>query len=280
MLLLAASDAAAKWLVERFSPFQILFVRSLIALPLAVAGVWVLAGAAALRSRSPGVHALRNLLMVCAAGAFIGALAGLPLAEATALWFVAPLFVVLLGALLLGERITRAGAAALVVGLAGMMLILRPGTAAFDPAALLAIGGAVLYALAMVSARWIDARDSIWTILVSTPAFGALYTSFTLLQDWPTAQEGDVAAFAIMAVCGTAGITLLTQSFRLGSVGVVAPFEYTVLLWASLLGWMLWGSVPSVWVYAGAALIVGSSLALLWRERAALKAPSAPSAAG
>ena len=266
-LCLVISDAASKWLVERYAPLQILFVRCLIALPVAALLVTVIVGPGALRSHRPGVHLLRGALSVLATLAFIWSLGRLPLAEATALMFVAPLFLALLAVPILGERPRRADAVALGIGLIGMLLIVRPGTAAFQPAALAALLAALLYALTMIAGRWIDPRDSVWTVLVYVPLVSLALCAFTLGQDWPGREAGDALAFAVSALCGTLGVTLLTQSFRMAPAALVAPFEYTALIWASLLGWTLFGAAPSVWTWAGAAVIAAGSLGMTWVER-------------
>ena len=261
------SDAASKWLVERYAPLQILFVRSLIALPVAALLVAALVGPSALRSHRPGIHLLRGALSVLATLAFIWSLGRLPLAEATALMFVAPLLLALLAVPILGERPRRADAATLGVGLLGMLLIVRPGTAAFQPAALAALLAALLYALTMIAGRWIDARDSVWTVLVYVPLISLVLCAFTLLQDWPEREAGDALAFAVSALCGTLGVTLIPQSFRMAPAALVAPFEYTALIWASLFGWSVFGAVPAMWTWIGAAVIAAGSLGMTWAER-------------
>ena len=177
VLLLAVNDALAKWLVARYGPFQIVLVRSLVALPLVTALVVWADGWPGLRSARPAVHIGRGLLALAAAAAFILSLRTLPLAEATALIAAAPLFVAALSAPLLGERVWPLRWAAIAAGFAGVLVVTRPGAAAFQAASFLAIAAAALYALVMVSARWIDRRDDARTVMLHLTLAAALLSA-------------------------------------------------------------------------------------------------------
>ena len=236
VLFLASNDAVVKWLVTRYDPFQIVFVRSLIALPLTVALVCFIDGAQGLRSARLPVHVLRGVLGVGASFAFILSLKSLPLAEATALVFASPLVVAGLSAPLLKEHVGWARAAAIVVGFIGVLIIVQPGAATFQVASLLAVGASVLYALVMLSARWIDKGDSIWTMMFYMTVFAALFSAFTVFTAWPTPEFSDIFLFLGTAVAGTLGLTLISQAFRMAPAAVVAPYDYTALIWASFLG--------------------------------------------
>lgn len=268
VLFLATNDAIVKWLVARYDPFQIVFVRSLIALPLTIALVCVIDGRHALRSARLPVHAFRGVLGVAASFAFILSLRTLPLAEATALVFASPLVVAGLSAPLLKEHVGWGRAAAIIVGFVGVLIIVRPGAATFQVASLLAVEASVLYALVMVSARWIDKRDSLWTMMFYMTVFAAVFSAFTVFGEWPTPIFSDVFLFLGTAVAGTLGLALISQAFRMAPAAVVAPYDYTALLWASLLGWLIWGVVPGLVVYGGAAVIIASGIYLITSDRA------------
>ncbi len=266
VLSLALNDAMAKWLVERYSPFQILFVRSTLALPVVAMMVLVMDGPTGFRSARLSIHVLRALLGIAAAYAFILSLRFLPLAEGTALFFAAPLMVTALAALLLRDSVDWQRWGASIVGFLGVLIIVRPGSAAFDPASLLAVTAAALYAVIMISARWIDSRDGFRTMMLYSTLFPAVLCSFSLFMDWPESEPLDIAIFAAMALFGPLGVALLTQAFRLAPAGVIAPFEYTGLIWATLLGWFIWNGVPDYWTYFGAAVIVSSGIYIIVRE--------------
>jgi drug/metabolite transporter (DMT)-like permease len=264
-LCLVLNDASSKWLVDRYSPFQIMFMRSLLALPLVVVLVLWLDGKAALKTHSLGVHALRGVLRVASAYLFILSLGTLPLAKATSLLFAAPLIVTALAALILGDHVGWRRWLAVIAGFVGVLIIVRPGAATFQVASLLAAAAAVLYALILLSARWIDARDNVRTLMFYLTLFPLLLTSLVLFMDWPAMTSFDMLLFFGMGLFSTLGATLITQAFRMAPVAVVAPFDYTAILWSTGLGWMIWGNVPDIWVYAGAAVIVGSGIYVISR---------------
>lgn len=264
---LVLSDTAAKLLLTGtgYTPLQILFVRCVLAAPLALALVVRFDGTRALRTPHLRLHAVRGVFYVGAVAAFYGSLTTLSLAAATALIFSAPLFVAAITAFGLRERVPGGQWAAILAGFAGVVIIVQPGAGTVETASLLAVTAALLYALMMVSARWITAHDSFRTMTFYLTVFPGLMCSFVLLTDWPAMQAGDGWLFIATAVFGTAGVSLISQAFRMGPAPVVAPFDYTALVWATLLGWLVWGTLPGVWVYAGAALIVASGLYLIFR---------------
>lgn len=266
ILCLVMNDAMAKWLTVDYSPIQIIFLRHLLALPMIAAVVLVLGGRAALRSRHLGVHALRGLFLVGGATCFFLGLKFLPLAEATSLIFAAPIFVTALSVPLLGEQVGWRRWAAVIAGFAGVLIIVRPGAEAFQPASLIVVGAALFYALIMISARWIDRDESFWTMMFYFVLFPGLYTGLGVFAVWQPPQASHLPLFLGMAVFGTLGMALISQAFRLGAAAVVAPFDYTALLWASLLGWMVWNEIPELWTYAGAAVIIASGIYIVVRE--------------
>ena len=266
VLMLVLNDAAAKWLLARYDPVQIAFVRSLLALPLAALLILRFDGRSGFRSASLGLHALRGALVLVATLAFFGSLRGLGLAEAQSLLFTAPIIVAAIAALVLEERVDARRWTSVALGFAGALAIVRPGMATFRIEALLALSAAFLYALIMLSARRIDPRDSLWTMTFWTSVFSALCASIGLADAWPAPERADPVFFAAMAVLGTGGMALVSQAFRLAPASLVAPLDYTALLWASLLGWFVWGTVPGWPVWTGAAFIVAGGILLLKHE--------------
>ena len=263
VVILVMNDATVKWLVVRYDPMQILFVRSLIALPIAVALVCLIDSPQGLRSARLPIHVLRGALGVGASFAFILSLKSLPLAEATALVFASPIVVAALSVPLLKEHVGWGRAAAVVAGFIGVLIIVRPGAATFQTASLLAVAAAILYALVMISARLIDKRDSIWTMMLYMTVFAALFSAFTVFTAWPTPEFTDLFLFLGTAVAGTLGLALISQAFRMAPAAVVAPYDYTALIWASLLGWLIWGVVPETWTYLGALVIIAAGIYLI-----------------
>lgn len=262
--LLVVNDAIAKGLVERFGPFQILFVRSIIALPfIAALAVKQGGGLAKLRSARPSVHFLRAGLAVAATYLFMRSLGSLPLAEATALIFTAPIFVAALSMPLLGQRVTRARLAAVGIGFVGALIAFQPGNEAMQTASLLALAAALLNALVMMTSRWIDENDGFWTMTFYMTLLSGVLCAFTVVSDWPTIGASDVVLFGMMAAAGTLGIAMISQAFRLGEAAAVAPFDYTALIWASVIGWVVWGTVPAWPVFVGAAVTMIGGIGLI-----------------
>ena len=263
VLSLTMNDAMAKDLVTRFDPLQIVFLRNLVALPLIAAVLLRVAGPAGVRSARVGVHAMRAVLSVAASYLFIRSLGSLSLATATSVIFLSPIFVALLSMPLLGQRVTPLRAGAVALGFLGALIVLRPGAGALGPGAGFALAAAVVHALVMMSARWIDRAEGFWTMTFWMSLAPCLICSVSLAMPWPGFGWTDAALLAGMAVCGTLGIALISQAFRMGDASAVAPFDYTALIWASALGWLIWGTVPGLPVYLGAAVIAASGTALI-----------------
>jgi len=264
---LCVNDAIAKTLTEGYSPIQILFLRNIIALPFAMLIALKLGGRDALVTHRPWAHLLRGVLWLIAATLFFTSFIHLGLAEATALIFVMPVFVTAISALVLREDVGWRRWTAVLVGFAGVLIIVRPGGETFQAASLLPVTTAFFYALLMLSARWVDARESVWTMMLYLVGAGALLSAFVMPLVWVPPRLEDIWLFLGLALFGTAGITLMTQAFRFAPAAVVAPFDYTALLWATLLGYLFWSEIPDVATYLGAAVIIASGVYIVWRER-------------
>lgn len=270
---LSINDAFAKALTGLgYLPIQILFIRNLIALPIAAAIAWRMGGAAALRTHKPLPHLVRGAIWVGATIFFFTAVSLLELAEATTLIFIAPVFITALSALLLKEHVGWHRWAAVLVGFAGVLVVTRPGSSTFQAASMLPIGAAFLYAALMISARWVDPRESVWTLMLYLTGAGALISAFAMPVFWVPVRWEDLWLFVGIAAFGTAGITMMTQAFRFAPAAVVAPFDYTALIWATLMGWVFWSEIPDYVTYFGAAIIIASGIYIVWREGRVAKA--------
>lgn len=263
---LVANDAVAKVLTDRYAPIQIVFLRNLIAVPIIIAVILTAFGAASLRTRHLRLHALRGALMVIGASLFFTALIYLPLAEATALVFSAPIFITALSVPLLGEHVGWRRWSAVLLGFIGVLVIVRPGSAAFQLSALLPVGTALCYAIFMLSARWIERAERLWTMMLFAMLFPMLYAAPFAIVNWTPVQLGDIGLFIAIAVFGSLGLALIGQAFRMAPAAIVAPFDYTALIWATGLGWLIWGEVPMVWTILGAAIIAASGVIIILRE--------------
>ena len=276
---LCINDAFAKTLTAGYAPIQILFLRNLIALPIAIAIAWTMGGRAALRTYKPTAHLVRGAIWVGAATLFFTGLSYLGLAEATVLIFAAPVFITALSALVLKETVGWRRWAAVLIGFIGVLIVVRPGSSTFQAASLFPVATAFLYAALMISARWVDQRESVWTLMLYLTGAGAMLSALVMPFVWTPVRMEDIWLFAGIALFGTAGITMMTQAFRFAPAAVVAPFDYTALIWATLMGWLFWDEIPDAITYAGAAVIIASGAYIVWRERRAQPAPPVSSGA-
>ncbi|MGM0782765.1 MAG: DMT family transporter [Pseudomonadota bacterium] len=267
VLCLAIGDAIAKWLGEVHSPLQIIFFRTLVSLPLIALLTHFGGGLRKLRTRRPGVHLIRGLIYTGTMGCFVLGLTMLPLAEATAIAFAAPLFVTLLSVPLLGERVDGPVMAASLLGFVGVLVIVRPGGESFHPGALAMLGAAVFYALLMVTSRRYGGREHLWAMVFYMNLVPLVIAALTLPLVWQTPYPEHWPAFLAAGVFGVGATACITMAFRHAPAAIAAPFDYTAMLWAVLLGWWFWGEMPDLWVFVGSALIIGSGLAIAYHDR-------------
>lgn len=267
VLCLALGDAIAKWLGESYAPIQIIFFRTLVALPLVALIAHFNGGLRTLATRRPGVHLLRGLITTATMLCFIFGLTLLPLAEATAIAFAAPLFVTLLSVPLLGERVAPLPLLAALVGFCGVLIVVRPGGAGFQPGALVVVGAAVFYALLMITARRYGSRERLWAMVFYVTLVPLVVTAALLPLVWRPPQSIHWLGFLAAGGLGVGAMTCITLAFRHAPAALAAPFDYTAMVWAVLLGWWLWDEVPDLWVYVGTLVIIGSGLLIAFHER-------------
>ena len=224
-------------------------------------------GTSALCSHRPLAHLLRGALWIAATMMFFTSFIHLALAEATALIFVAPFFITVMSALFLGEKVGWQRWLAVVAGFLGVLVIIRPSGEAFQMISLLPVATALVYALLMLSARWVDTRESVWTLLLYLTGAGTLLSAPIVPFVWIPVRPEDFWLFVWIAIFGTAGITMMTQAFRQAPAIVVAPLDYTGLLWATLFGWFIWRERHDAMTIIGAAIIVASGAVTILREK-------------
>ena len=259
-------DATAKWLGQDYAPIQILFFRHLFGVIPIVFLVWRGGGVRALRTRRPLAHALRAGLLFTALLSFFTALRGLPLAEAIAVGFTSPLFVTALAGPLLGEAVGPRRWAAVVVGFVGALIMVRPGTEAFRPEALLVLLSALSFALAMLLTRRLSRTETDVAMVAYTSLIAGLASVPFLGFVWRTPATDDIGLFAVVGILGGIAAYLLVVAYRHAPAYVIAPFDYSGLIWSSILGWLLWREVPEPAVWIGAAIIVASGIYITHRE--------------
>lgn len=269
IFLLVVNDVMAKWLTDYYDPLQIIFVRSVLVLPIVTAVLWFRNGHAAFSTNHWRLHIIRGVLIVCAAYTFFSSLKVLPLAEATCLVFAAPLFITALSVVMFGEKVGWRRWAAICAGFAGVLVVVRPGAAVFQMASLLPVATALFYALLMLSTRLIDRSENIWTMMFYLVSLPILFCGPIVIFFWTPIDPAHLPHFFGTAICSALGGTLISHAFRLAPAAIVAPFDYSALIWASLFGWLFWAEIPGPWIYAGAAIIIASGIYIVYREAGA-----------
>lgn len=259
-------DVGVKWLAADYSVPQIAFVRYVVGLFLAVGIASRLGGLASLRTRRPGGHLLRSLLNLAAMLLLYYAFAAMPLADVLAIAYAAPLFLTALSVPLLAERVGPRRWAAVVVGFLGVLVIVRPGGEGFQLPALLALASAFCYALTLVSARQLSATESSHTILFYYSVWVIVATGAVLPWQWSTPSWADWPIFLFVGISGSLAQFFLAQALRYGEASMLAPIDFTGLLWAMLFGFIFWHDVPGWTMIAGACLVIGSTLYIAHRE--------------
>ena len=264
---LGASDVTAKYLSATLPSIEIAWIRfltfALIMSPAMFPGSQLFA----LRTERLGLQLMRGAALVGSSLFFISGLRYLPIAEASATGFVAPLFVTALSIVFLSEKVGLRRWVATAVGLMGVLIILRPGTSAFHAAAFFPLVSAVAWACTLILTRMMSGREHVLTTMTYSSIAGLCILSVLVPFVWVTPTWHDIAFGVFIGVASTAGQWIVVLAFRYADASVLAPFSYTQLLWVSILGFMVFGEVPDVWTVTGAVFIVGSGLYTAHRER-------------
>jgi drug/metabolite transporter (DMT)-like permease len=264
---LGASDVTAKYLSATLPSIEIAWIRflvfALIMSPAMVPGSPLFA----LRSQRPGLQVMRGAALLGSSLFFISGLRFLPIAEASATGFVAPLFVTALSIFFLGEIVGVRRWLATAVGLIGVLIILRPGTGAFHPAAFFPIVSALAWACTLIMTRMLSGRDHAITTMTYSSIVGVCILSALVPFVWVAPSWHDILFGIFIGLASTAGQWIVVLAFRYADASVLAPFSYTQLLWVSILGFVIFGEVPDIWTVTGAVFIVGSGVYTAHRER-------------
>ena len=268
VVLFAVMDAGLKLLSARYPPLQVATLRGLSSLPLVLA--WALASVplrSLWRVHWP-LHLLRGALSVAMMAGFVYGISRLPLTTAYAITFVAPLLVTVMAGPLLGETVGLGRWVAIAIGVLGMLVVLRPtGDGMLTLAGLSVLLGATCYAGNVITVRMLAQRDSTQAMVLWMLVLLSLGAGVLAWPQWQPLQWRDGGIIAMVGVCGTLAQVALTEAFRRGEASLIAPLEYTALLWVALLDVALWGVLPDAPTWIGAAIIMASGLYLLARER-------------
>jgi len=261
-------DAALKTLTPNYPSMQVAALRGLSSLPLVT--LWVLVDGGPrqlLRVRWP-LHVLRGLVSIVMIAAFAYALRTLPLAETYSLFFVAPLIITALAALVLGERVDWRGWTAIVIGFCGTLIVLRPtGAGVLTLAGLAVLVSATGYSISAIAVRVLGRSDSTQAMVFWMLLMMSVFATALAWHDWTPIRSQDWGVIAALAITGAVGQYAITDAFRRAAASRIAPLEYTALIWGIILDRVLWNTLPDAITPTDAGVIIASGIYLLRRER-------------
>jgi drug/metabolite transporter (DMT)-like permease len=262
----AGSSAASKWLVATYPIGEVLFTRTAVALLTCALFIMPQTGLAVFRTRRLRHHVARSASQGCSQTFLLIAFSLMPLASATAINFSSPLFATLVSALLLKEAVGLARWAALLVGFCGVLIVANPGSETVQIGALFALANAVLYGSVTAAVRGMTATESAETLTLYQLTLLTAFSALMLPLGWVSPTPVDAGWIVFNGVSNAIGQYWWTRALHLAPASAVAPFFYLSLVWAGILGFAVWGDVPTISLVLGSAVVVASGLFLLWRE--------------
>lgn len=264
--LFALNDALGKWLVATYSVGELLMFRSLTALIVLLPFIRHSGIAPFAAAPRRGLQLARVALSSVEVAMFFLAVAYLPLADVMTFYLAGPIYVTALSAILLREHVGWRRWSAVLIGFVGVVIALRPSAATVTVPALIALGGSFFFSLLMVVTRSLRNTDNIVLTsgqIVGTLAFGAIVAPF----GWAAPSLRDLALMALFGVVSIVALACINRALKLAPASVVAPFQYTMIVWGIALGYLVFGDVPDTPTLAGAAIIIAAGLFIFWREQ-------------
>ena len=275
VFLFSLSDAVAKWLVASYSVGQMMLVRSAAMLILLGPFIWRAGRLAFVRAPRPFLQVVRVAFSALEVAMFFWAVAYLPLADAVTFYLAGPIYVTAIAALFLREPVGWRRWSAVLVGFAGVIIALRPSAAMFTLPALIALAGSVFYALLMVTTRVLRETDD--TVMIATQYAGSLLLGAVMAPfAWVPLAAYDLTLLAGFGVLSLAALFCVNRSLKLAPASVVVPYQYTLIVWAGLLGWWGFGEVPDMYTLAGGTIIVAAGLYIFRREHGVMRREPVP----
>lgn len=265
MFLFAAVDAGAKLLTEGLHPIQISWTRQLGLLAGAIVLI-AMHGRSILRTSHPRLQLLRGFLAAMSATLFIAGVAFVPLADAVAVTFVAPFMVTIMGAFILREPVGLRRWIAVFLGFVGTMIVIRPGMGVIHPAAFLIIIAAACFAVRQIISRALSDTDRTTTTVVYTALVGSTLLTVPLPFVWVTPDSEQLRILVGIAVLAAVAEICVIKAFEVAMAVVVSPIHYSMMVWGTFYGFMVFGQLPDGWTLIGAAVIIGTGLYTLRRE--------------
>jgi drug/metabolite transporter (DMT)-like permease len=269
-LVFAVSSATSKWLVDIYPVGEVLFTRAGISLIACALFILPQTGLAVFRTQRRRDHVMRSLSQTVSQTFLLIAFSLMPLASAVAINFSAPLFTALVAILMLKEPVGFARWFALIVGFLGVLIVTHPGAETFQIGALFALANALIYGSVTAAVRGMTATESAETLLMYQLLLITAFFSLLLPFGVAAPTWADAGLMLFNGVTNAIGQYWWTRALHLAPASAVTPFFYLSLVWAAVLGFVVWGDVPTVGLLVGSAVVVGSGLFLLWREQVRL----------
>lgn len=266
VFLFCCNDALGKWLLATYSVGQMLLIRSLAALILLAPFIWHAGREAFIAAPQPGLQILRLLLSTAEVVMFFWAVTYLPLADAVTFYLAGPIYVTALSATLLGEHVGWRRWTAVVVGFIGVLIALQPSPATLTWPALIALTGSFFYALLMIVTRYVRGTNDVVMAagqISTTLVFAIVAAPF----GWQPLPLSDALLMALLGFVAVIALTSVNRSLKLAPASVVVPYQYTLILWAVLLGYLVFGDQPQPHVLIGGVIIIAAGLFIFLRER-------------
>ena len=274
-------DALLKFFTQFYPPMQVSALRGFASLPFLVLPVLFMGRVQDLKPVRWRMHLLRGVLSVVIMGGFVYAVKVMSLADAYAIFLSAPLIVTALSVPLLGEKVGWRRWAAICVGLAGVIAMLRPSASGLMTlGALGALVSAICYAFNAITLRVLTRTDTSISVVFWTFLLMSIISTMIAAHEWVPVRLDHYGWVALLGAIGAVAARLMTEAFRSAPPSVIAPFEYTALLWGVGIDWALWDTLPSHRVYYGGGIVIASGLYIIWRERRTNAAQLAPAPGG
>ncbi len=268
MFLFASNDALGKWLVATYTVGQVLLIRSAAALLILGPMAWRAGAPALVRVERPWLQTLRVVLSTAEVFCFYSAVVYLPLADVMTYWLAAPIYVAAMSPFLLGEKVGWRRWTAIAVGFVGVMIALQPSAEALTWPALISIAGSWCFGMMMLTGRML--RGTPDTTLVFWQTLGALAAGLVLAPiGWVTPTLFDLGLLALVGIVAMLAHIFVNRALKLADAVIVAPFQYTLLLWAIVYGYLVFGDVPAAHTLIGGGIIIAAGFFIFLRERKA-----------
>jgi drug/metabolite transporter (DMT)-like permease len=272
-------DSTAKLLAQELPVVQLLWARYVISFALLVVLAPWFGWRSLTRTAQPRVQVLRGVLLVCATASVFTGVRYLPVADFYAISFVSPAIVAAIAIPVLGERVGPAKWTAIALGFAGVLIIIRPGAGAFSLAAIFPLAMAMFYACFQVVTRFLGPGESPFATVFYTMLVGTAATSLAVPFQWQTPDLTTALLLFWMGIIGLAGQLLLVGAFRHAQASLLAPLSYTQIVWATIIGYAVFGDIPDLPTVVGSLIVIASGLALTHPRLSAAETPNVTTAA-